>query len=48
MDTYVKLCLEIKEIMYDKIFVVDLIIIYDQNKTNAEAIHNAVKNLDQH
>jgi hypothetical protein len=29
--------------MYDKIFVVDLIIIYDQNKTNAEAINNAVK-----
>jgi galactitol-specific phosphotransferase system IIB component len=42
-ETYMKHCLEHKQIMYYKRYVDDILIIFDSNK-----IHNNINNIDQH
>jgi len=45
---FVKPYLENKEITYDERNVNDLLIIFDQNKTNADKIHSMINNIDKH
>jgi hypothetical protein len=44
---YVKHCLETKEIIFYKRYVYDILIIYDQNRTNEDTIHNMVNSIDK-
>jgi hypothetical protein len=46
-ETYVKHCLENREITYYKRYVDDIIIIYDQNRIDEETIHNIINNIDE-
>ena len=47
-ETYVKHCLENKEITYYKRYVDDILIIFDQNKTDEHTIHNFMNYVDKH
>jgi len=47
-EKYIKQWLESKEIVYYKRHVDDILIIFDQNKTNEKAIINHENNTDQH
>jgi hypothetical protein len=46
-ETYVKHCLENREITYYERYVGDILIIYDQNRTNEDTIHNIINNTDE-
>jgi hypothetical protein len=46
-ETYVKHCLENREITYYKRYVDDILIICDQNRTNEDTIHNIINNIDE-
>ena len=45
---YIKQWLESKEIIHHKRYVDDILIIFDQNKTNEETIINHMNNIDKH
>ena len=45
---YIKQWLESKEITHHKRYVDDILIIFDQNKTNEETIINHMNNTDKH
>jgi len=45
---YVKHCLENTEITYYKRYVDDILIIFHQNKTSEDTIHNIMNNTDEH
>jgi len=47
-ETYVKHCLENKEITYYKRYVDDILIIFDQNKIDEHTIHIFMSNVDKH
>jgi hypothetical protein len=47
-ETYVKHCLENKEITYYKRYADDILIIFDQNKIDEHTIHNFMNNVDKH
>ena len=47
-ETYVKHCLENKEITYYKRYVDDILIVFDHNKINEHNIHSFMNNLDEH
>ena len=47
-ETYIKHCLENKEITYYKRYVDDILMIFDQNKTDEHTIHNFMNNVDKH
>ena len=47
-ETYIKHCLENKEMTYYKRYVDDILIIFDQNKTDEHTIHNFMNNIDKH
>jgi hypothetical protein len=46
-ETYVKHCLENKEITYYKRYVDDILIIFDKNKIDEDTIHNNINNNDE-
>jgi hypothetical protein len=47
-ETHIKQRLGSKEIVYYKRYVHDILIIFDQNKTNEQIIINHVNNIDKH
>jgi len=47
-ETYIKLWLESKEIIYYKRYVDDLLITFDQNITKEQTMINHVNNIDEH
>jgi hypothetical protein len=47
-ETHIKQGLEGKEIVYYKRYVDDILIIFDQNRTNKQIIINHVNNVDKH
>jgi len=47
-EIYIKQWLESKEILYYKRYVEDILIIFDQNKTNEKTIMNRTNNTDSH
>jgi len=47
-EIYIKQWLEIKEIIYYVIYVDDILIVFDQNKTNGKTIMNHINNIDKH
>jgi hypothetical protein len=47
-ETYVKHCLENKEITYYKIYVDDILKIFDQNKISENTIHSFMNSADEH
>jgi hypothetical protein len=47
-ETYMKHCLENKKITYYKMYVDDIIIIFDKNKIDEDTIHNNINNTDEH
>ena len=47
-EIFVKQCLEKKEITYYKRYVDDLLIIFVQNKINADTIYSMINNIDKH
>ena len=47
-EMYIKQWLESKEIIYNKIYVDDILIIFDQNRTNGKTIINRMNNNDKH
>jgi hypothetical protein len=47
-EIYIKQWLESKEIIYYIIYVDDILIIFDQNKTNGKTIMNHINNIDKH
>ena len=46
-ETYVKHCLENKEITYYKRYVDDILIVFDKNKIDEDTIHNNINNADE-
>jgi len=47
-ETYIKHCLENKEITYYKRYVDDILIIFDQNKIDEHTLCNFMNNVDEH
>jgi len=47
-ETYIKHCLENKEITYYRRYVDDMLIIFDQNKIDEHTIHNLMNNVEEH
>jgi hypothetical protein len=47
-EMHIKHWLENKEIIYNKRYVDDIIIIFDQNKTNEQSILNHINNIDKY
>jgi hypothetical protein len=47
-ELYVKQWLDSRQILYYKRYVDDILIIYDQNKTNEQDILNHANNIDKH
>ena len=47
-ETYIKHCLENKEITYYKRYVDDILIVFDRNKISEHTIHSFMNNLDEH
>ena len=47
-ELYVKQWLDSRQILYYKRHVDDILIIYDQNKTNEQDILNHANNIDKH
>ena len=47
-ETYVKHCLENKEITYYKRYVEDILIIFEQSTISEHTIHNFMNNVDEH
>jgi hypothetical protein len=45
---YIKQWLESKEIIYYIIYVDDILIIFEQNKTDGKTIMNHINNIDKH
>jgi hypothetical protein len=47
-ETHINQWLESREIVYNKRYVDDILIIFDQNKTSEQIIINHVNNIDKH
>jgi hypothetical protein len=47
-ETHIKQWLENREIIYYKRYVYDILIIFNQNRTNEQTIINHANNLDKH
>jgi hypothetical protein len=47
-ETSIKHCLEVKQIIYYRRYVDDILIIYDHNKTNETILTNHFNNMDKH
>jgi hypothetical protein len=47
-ELYVKQWLDCRQILYYKRYIDDILIIYDQNKTNEQDILNHANNIDKH
>jgi len=46
-EIYVKQCLENKEITFYKRYMDDILIIYDQNRTDENTVYNMINNIDE-